>query len=143
LTLEKSTDGNNFVPIEQFKQNGTSSQYTFVDNNPNFGLSYYRLNGETTPDSENITPLFNHEGPLSLNIDSNKDEMLISTPYSQDRNYLVAILDNDGRHYFVQSCRLSSTENITISKKYLNLKSKDYTLLLYGDLWSIDKKLNL
>ncbi|MDA1122299.1 MAG: hypothetical protein O2887_17740 [Bacteroidetes bacterium] len=143
LTLEKSTDGNNFVAVEQFEQNGASSKYTFVDNNPNFGLSYYRLNGEMTPESENITPLFNHEGPLSLNVDSNKDEILISTPNSQDGNYLVTLSDNDGRIYLVQSCRLNSNKNISLSRKDLNLESNLYTLRLYGDSWSIDKKLYL
>lgn len=139
--LEKSLDGKNFTTVKEFKQNGVGSKYTFVDKNPNFGLSYYRINGEVSSNGEHITPLINHDGPLNLNVRINDDAILISTSYSKDRNYLITLSDDAGRHYFIQSCALSIHKNVLINRSELDPKTKNYTLRVHGESWSIDKKI--
>jgi hypothetical protein len=49
--VEKSCDGEQFTPIQQFKGAGTSSEqhvYQFSDLNPCLGTSYYRLSQTNT-----------------------------------------------------------------------------------------------
>jgi len=143
VSLEKSTNGKDFNPVQKFKLNGIESKYTFVDEKPSFGLSYYRIKHSDNFKNEDIAPLINHDGPVLFEVSSKDDQIKLKAVQNSERTYLVSLTDDEGKHYLIQSVVLKRNNPVIINTRDLNLKSKEYVIRLQSSEWFTDKRISI
>ncbi len=143
VTLEKSTNAHKFSPVQKFELNGSGSKYTFVDRNPNYGLSYYRIRYKHHRPLENVAHLINHDGPIHFEVSAKNKVIELKADQLSDKTYLVSVADQNGKHYFLQSMRFTSKKPVKIDMRALGLKNHEYIVRLYSTEWSTDKTISL
>jgi hypothetical protein len=101
--IERSLDGKTFVAIGKTKANGTSlalNTYTFADENPSNGLSYYRLRqvdfDGTTAFSPTVSVSRNGKGKLVFAPNPAKDNITI-TLEGNDKQAILTLYDLFGK----------------------------------------------
>ncbi len=99
--IEKSRNGTTFSYISTIPANGHPSSYSFVDNNPFGGTTYYRLRMKHISGSISYSPIVTanmNAVPQSISIYPNpvKDKLVINVTGSQLINSDVEIIDAKG-----------------------------------------------
>lgn len=143
VVLERSADGKKFHHVKTFRLNGTSSKYTFVDEKPNFGISYYRIKHSKHDDTDHIVPLINHNGPAEFEVVGNRKHIKVKAVHHHEETYLVSLMDEEGKHYFIEPVTFEKHRHITIDTKELDLESKEYIVKLQCSEWSVEQELSL
>lgn len=143
VMLEKSTNGHKFVAVQKFNLNGAGSKYTFVDESPSYGLSYYRIHHKHHKPLENVAHLMNHDGPIHFEISAKNKVIELKADHKSDKTYLVSVADKEGKNYFLQSMTFTSTKPVKIDMRKLGVKGHEYIVNLHSTEWSTDKMISL
>ena len=121
FTIEKSTDGINFISIGTVLGAGTSTSvlnYSFIDFNPNAGLAYYRLK-QTDYDgmSETFSILSseNCNSTVQVNINAFNDQtgnVVIVIDTDENTNYTAILFDALGKKISATNLKTVQGNNI-------------------------------
>lgn len=104
FTVERSTDGVNFVAIGTVQGSGTTSQmhtYSFVDNQPVSGTIYYRLkqtdyNGQFTT----TAPIFQQQcgnGNEVISAFGSSNDVIVNIYTPSESSYTIQVYDAQGK----------------------------------------------
>lgn len=143
VTLEKSSNGHKFSPVQKFELNSAGSKYTFVDKNPSYGLSYYRIRHKHHKPLENVAHLINHDGPIHFEVSAKNKVIELQADHRSDKTYLVSVADKGGKHYFLQSMTFTTKKPVKIDMKEFGIKNQEYIVHLHSTEWSTDKSISL
>ncbi|MEQ9422912.1 MAG: hypothetical protein RJQ09_00740 [Cyclobacteriaceae bacterium] len=139
--IEKSPDGKQFETLKVVDQNGLGSKYTYVDESPNYGLSYYRVRHKAS--SEDVTPLINHGGPFDFNVKADSKGLVLRSINAKPDSYLVTISDKNGRHIAMHSININEVDVITIPTEGIDFSKEEYLVSLHNTEWSVAKEITI
>ena len=143
VNLEKSLDGKAFKVIKSFQLNGSKSKYTFVDEDPGYGVSYYRIRHTNHDHDELIVPLVNHNGPFDFHVSKERNGLKLKAVHHHEETYLVSLTDKEGKHYLIQPITFHKHRAVSIDFTELQLESKEYIVRLQTSEWSVDRRISL
>ena len=126
FTVERSSDGTNFLELFRRKGAGnsnTSLSYVDYDNNPMKGINYYRLrqtdyNGTST--TFNIVPIFFGEGNTQMRIypnPTNGEQLFLEIENPVVGEHLINIRTLEGQ--FIKSVQINAEEELIYLEKEL------------------------
>lgn len=136
FTIERSKDGNDFIPINYKKGAGTSNstiEYLDTDENPYSGISYYRLkqtdfNGNSTYSKiETIYRNENNDVQIRIYPNPANDILNVSFNISNSQLFTYVVADLSGRK--VLNGTINHLDGNTIYKLNLNELTKGYYLI--------------
>jgi len=123
FSVQRSIDGKNFEELAKISGSGNAStahQYSFIDDNPNDPVSYYRLR-EVDFDGKfeifktvsiNISPV--HEIVIYPNPVPIGQSATLSIPAGNEKTIEVSVLDMQGKKIFSQSVKRENTSDNTV-----------------------------
>ena len=121
FTIERSDDGVAFRAIGTVQGGGNSSQmlsYSFVDNEPTAGTTYYRLkqtdyNGQSTTTSPIVQEQCGNGGE-NISAFGDGSDVVISIYTPEESNYTVTVFDVQGKLLARQQITASAGTNRTV-----------------------------
>ncbi|OFY24273.1 MAG: hypothetical protein A2W98_15430 [Bacteroidetes bacterium GWF2_33_38] len=148
FTIEKSTDGFNFIEFNKVSGAGNSTtmnEYSDVDENPYSGLSYYRLK-QTDYDGKysysNIVSILNNETEaLSITSAYSYEQSLSISVYNPAKESLnIRITDMTGRIIYADKLN-SKSDKILVNISQGQLSSGIYNLILYNNNEAVSQRI--
>jgi predicted outer membrane repeat protein len=117
--LERSIDGQNFIKIGTVKSRGSNSAYSYFDNQPIFGLNYYRLkindlDGKTS--FSKIISLENKSTKKGIKVYPNPVDYDLTVEMGQITEGGILIVNSIGQVVFQQKSSLNSILKIDVSR---------------------------
>jgi hypothetical protein len=111
FTLERSTDGAEFSEITKVRGSGTTSishYYSFTDENPSEGVSYYRLRQTDIDGRSEVFPA------IAVKFDRNPNAIrtIVVTPNPFSESFTAQFNSNE--------CKMVTAELITLKSKLMN-----------------------
>lgn len=136
FTIERSKDGVSFEPIGKIRGAGNSTKklsYTFADEKPFEGQSYYRLMQTDFDGKYSFSPVVsaNHTRNLSLNLFPNPNNGTFTIDvrnYQVEYGVLIVMFDILGREVYFSKVDVSSD---TSSANYLTVNNENITPGVY------------
>ncbi len=146
FTIERSLDATNFEPIGTKKGAGNSDEpkhYTFTDENPYAGISYYRLK-QTDYDGTNTTSdvvAVNEQqqiGQLLVYPNPATDKLYCTLAHNGSESVEIKIIDLTGRT--IMNEQSTTNENGQVTINISGLRKGTYMLELQNNLGDISRK---
>lgn len=116
--IERSVDGRSFSAIGQVPANTNSNRvidYSFIDNAPNKGINYYRMQMVNTDFSKIFSPIksVRNEGTADVSIYPNPVRDLLSIMINSDKPDLaiISIIDAFGKLVYTRSNNIAAGVN--------------------------------
>ncbi len=149
FVVEKSIDGQSFVPIRTIPGHGTTSTtqyYSVKDDQMTMPVNYYRIRQVDFDGSAEYTPVFKSDcnasaGTFSFNASVADEQVLVSFDAMKDVSYKIEAIDASGKCVHAEWYLGGTDEFVTLSIPAAKLASGPYLIRLESQGSSASKKL--
>ncbi len=129
--IERSQDGVNFLPLDNIKGAGNSTQtihYAYVDKNPLPGTSYYRLQQVDYDGTKTYSPIkfVNFEGLEIVNVYPNPSQGQFSVQVHSTLDGVLTLTIYDALGKIVSQENITIKKGYTVLNQYINVATGRY-----------------
>ena len=131
FVVERSQDGINFLPLDNIKGAGNSTQtihYAYVDKNPLPGTSYYRLHQVDYDGTKTYSPIkfINFEGFDIVNLYPNPSQGHFSVQVNSTLDGVLTLTIYDALGKIVSQENITIKKGYTVINQYINVSTGRY-----------------